>query len=311
MTGDYEYIDRQGKDTFCQKRNVRWLRQFEQSQPIDLVFEKRLSQMTVYLMDQTSVKRPALEALLAPQKASAQPDKYVLIIDEFNRANISRVLGELITLLEIDKRIGEPEALTARLPYSGKPFGVPNNLYIIGTMNTADRSIALMDTALRRRFDFREMEPDYKVLGESGAGRVPFGDGNHIELPFVLMALNDRLEFLLGRDQRIGHSYLTVVRTLAELNQRFVRQILPLLQEYFYEDWSGIAKVLSVPNDVAPFVSKAAVQAAEAFGAGPMQDLAFVDNQDRYVLAKVLTGDMYQGLYRGREAAFQNRLDAA
>jgi 5-methylcytosine-specific restriction protein B len=101
------------------------------------------------------------------------------------------------------------------------------------------------------------------------------------------------------------------VRTLEELNQRFGRQILPLLQEFFYEDWSGIAKVLRVANDVTPFISKAAIQVSNVFGAASMQDLEFVDNRDRYVLARVITGDMYQGLYRGRETAFQQRLDAA
>jgi 5-methylcytosine-specific restriction protein B len=309
VSGEYEYLDRAGKDTYCQKRAVKWLRVYEESQPINLIFAKRLSQMTVYLMDQSSINRPALEAILAPQKTNTKPDNYVLVIDEINRANISKVLGELISLLEPDKRIGENEQLKVRLPYSQKDFGVPKNLYVIGTMNTADRSIALLDTALRRRFDFTEMEPDYRVFEKPGGSSVQDETGKAIDLRYVLMAINDRLEFLLGRDQRVGHAYLTGVTTIEELNRRFVQQVIPLLKEYFYEDWGGVAKVLAVTKDVTPFVSKTSVDATMLFGSG-IDEAGYADTQERYVAERKLTGDMYRGLYAGREQKFTERLAA-
>ena len=307
VTGKYEYVDRNGKDSYCQKRAVKWIRQYDESQPIDLIFGKRLSQMTVYLMDQASIKRPALEAILAPQEDKPTPDNYVLLIDEVNRANISKVLGELISLLESDKRIGAKEELRVKLPYSQKEFGVPKNLYVIGTMNTADRSIALLDTALRRRFDFREIEPDYTVPLGTANGTISDAQGGEIDLRYVLMAINDRLEFLLGRDQRIGHAYLIGVANLTELNRRFAKQIIPLLQEYFYEDWAGIAKVLAVPKGVASFVTKHTIEAGDLFGIAASEDFGYADNRTQYVIVSGPTGDMYRGLYQGKEAKFAER----
>jgi 5-methylcytosine-specific restriction enzyme B len=249
-----------------------------------------------------------LEAILAPQQAKAAPDNFVLVIDEINRANISKVLGELISLLEVDKRIGAAEELRVRLPYSQKEFGVPKNLYVVGTMNTADRSIALLDTALRRRFEFREIDVDYTVIQGEGNGLIPDGQGGEINLRYLLMAINDRIEFLLGRDQRIGHAYLTRVVSLPELNRRFQQQIIPLLQEYFYEDWAGIAKVLAVPKGVSPFFSKRAAVASEVFGAAVIDDVALADSQDRYSIVAELTGDMYRGLYAARIPQFAAQL---
>jgi len=303
VTGEYEYVDRQGKDTYCQKRAVKWIRQYQESQPIDLIFGKRFSPMTIYLMDQSSIKRPALEAALAPREMESDAENHVLVIDEINRANISKVLGELISLLEPDKRLGAEEELRVKLPYSQKEFGVPKNLYVIGTMNTADRSIALLDTALRRRFDFREIGPDYSVLKGAGGGHIPDGNGGVVNLRYVLMIINDRLEFLLGRDQRIGHAYLTGVYTLEDLNCRFTQQIIPLLQEYFYEDWAGIAKVLAVPKGVMPFMEKNIVAATDLFGSSP-DDFSTAESRDGYFVANELTGDMYRGLYYGREEKY-------
>ena len=164
------------------------------------------------------------------QKAPA----HYLLIDEVNRANVANVFGDLITLLEADKRLGAENELWLTLPYSQERFGVPLNLFVVGTMNTTDRSIALLDIALRRRFSFREVRPDPTVLEAV--------DG--VELPQLLRIINERIECLLDRDHQIGHAYLVSVTTFAELCTAFRDRIIPLLQEYFFNDWAKIQLVL-------------------------------------------------------------------
>ncbi|EAL0169164.1 AAA family ATPase [Campylobacter jejuni] len=161
---------------------------------------------------------------------------YIIIIDEINRGNVSKIFGELITLIEPSKRIGEKEELKVTLPYSGEKFGVPKNVYIIGTMNTADRSITSLDTALRRRFEFIEMMPDVSKLSMDCEG---------INLQELLKAINTRIEYLLDREKTIGHAFFVSVENLEDLKKVFQNKIIPLLQEYFYNDYALINAVLN------------------------------------------------------------------
>jgi len=193
--------------------------------------------------------RPGVLKRLCDRARKAPDKRFSLFIDEINRGNVAKVFGELITLVEVDKRIRTDAAgkrlasckgLEVTLPYSGERFGVPANVDVIGTMNTADRSIALLDSALRRRFRFEELTPKPELL-ES----IADGEGNAIDLRQLLQALNARLSRLLHRDQTLGHSYFYHVKSFDELRRVFAREILPFLQEAFYDDWRQIRYVLA------------------------------------------------------------------
>ena len=185
-------------------------------------------------------------------RAKNDPERrYAMFVDEINRGNISKIFGELITLLEPDKRARYDEygncigGMELTLPYSGDLFGVPENLDMYGAMNTADRSIALLDTALRRRFEFEELMPDADIIpGADGAGNIEDGEGGNIDLRQLLESMNRRIRFLLDREHMIGHSYFMDIEVFADLRKVLARKVLPLLQEYFYEDWSRIQLVL-------------------------------------------------------------------
>ncbi|MCU4173795.1 AAA family ATPase [Carboxylicivirga sp. N1Y90] len=175
-------------------------------------------------------------------RARKDPDQaYAIFIDEINRGNVSQIFGELITLIEEDKREGEDNELSVVLPYSKTEFKVPPNLHIIGTMNTADRSVEALDTALRRRFSFEEMMPQPELIKDYGASE---GEIEEIDLVALLHTINKRIEVLVDRDHTIGHSYFMQAATMEDLKLVFKDKIIPLLQEYFYGDYGKIGLVL-------------------------------------------------------------------
>lgn len=241
VTGEYEFLEAAAAGYFHQMRTVRWLAVLEGNRTVQDIYDRNFVQSSLYKLDHGGLQLEVLEDIIKGQQdAGAGNQSFVLIIDEINRANISKVFGELITLLEPDKRAGKINAITVQLPSSGDSFSVPSNLYVIATMNTADRSIALLDTALRRRFDFEELQPDHTVLHSVDT----------VDLGAMLKKLNQNVEFLYDRDHTIGHAYFMNVKTLADLDVVFRRKVIPLLQEYFYED---LAKVRSVLSDDGGF----------------------------------------------------------
>lgn len=238
FAGDYEFKPRP-EGGYAHRRAVRWLWVDRDGVAVSEIYSRGFMQQSIYLLYDSELNIPALERYMNSQRndGGGEPDQFVLIIDEINRANISKVFGELITLLEADKRLNQPNAVRVRLPYSGDEFGVPSNLHILGTMNTADRSIALLDTALRRRFTFREMMPDASILEDAG-------QKCGIDLPQLLTKINERIEYLYDREHQIGHAYFTACRSQADVDEVMRHKVIPLLAEYFFEDWAKIAAVL-------------------------------------------------------------------
>lgn len=256
IIGDYRYAPSEEGLWFNQTRKVRWLRLFEPSLPKEVLFQKALSQMTLYELNPTTLRMEKLEEFLEkPASEASRTQNHVLIIDEINRGNVSRIFGELITLLEPDKRNGGSDSRSVVLPYSKKRFSVPQNLYVLGTMNTADKSLAQIDLALRRRFEFVELQPDPTQLGDLQVHGVKIAD--------LLDVLNQRIEVLLDRDHTIGHAYFwslceieNTTEREAKLAEIFQKRIIPLLQEYFFSDWERIGWVLNDPAkpDAARFI---------------------------------------------------------
>ena len=202
---------------------------------------------------------------------------YVFIIDEINRGNISKIFGELITLIEDTKRAGASEEINVTLPYSKEIFSIPQNVYIIGTMNTADRSIALIDTALRRRFDFVEIMPDSKVLENIGAGKLTIGD-QELNVARMLDVINERIKYLFDREHTIGHALFIELEnspSLETLAEIFEKKVIPLLQEYFYDDYEKIQLVLgdNAKEDEFKFILDKQVRVKEVFNGNPDIDL--------------------------------------
>ena len=221
----------------------------------------------------------------------------VFIIDEINRGNISKIFGELITLIEETKRKGETEGLSAFLPYSQEEFGVPKNVYILGTMNTADRSIALMDTALRRRFNFIEMMPDCRTIEDI----VIRQNGKEVNIGDVLDIINRRIEFLFDREHTIGHAFFTSLKngdsnSIERLADIFKNSIIPLLQEYFYDDYEKIRLVLGdnyKKDEQFQFIKKVNIVPKELFGESIRLESTALYSLNEDALGKV---ESYQGI---------------
>jgi hypothetical protein len=274
VEGDYEYAPRPD-GRYSHRRKVSWLWSDPDGVPVgELSPDIRFSLDTIYELPRTRLNLQVLERLLnsaSDGEGDIGPDggdllPHVLIIDEINRANVSKVFGELITLIEPDKRLGMPNALKVRLPYSKREFGVPANLHIIGTMNTADRSIALLDTALRRRFRFEEMAPDTSIPAFIAAE-------NSTELPLgaVLNTMNRRIEYLVDRDHRIGHAFFIGCETKADVDAVMRDKVIPLLQEFFFDDWNRLAAVLGEKDKGGNFLTCEVIEDPMGEGGEPLK----------------------------------------
>jgi 5-methylcytosine-specific restriction protein B len=275
VTGDYRFeesslVPKGLIEDYQHVRPVKWLYKNLELPIGPINDDKTFTLKTVYQMHrlrwsdlQAYLESHGNKPDIAPTAGVEALNPYVLIIDEINRGNISRILGELITLIEPSKREGAEEGLETLLPYSKKPFAVPRNVYLIGTMNTADRSLTGMDVALRRRFVFREMPPQPDLLkGIEVEG---------IAIDQLLAVLNQRIEALLDRDHCLGHAYFMALRenpTMGKLAEIFRSQVLPLLQEYFFDDWQRIQWVLNDhrKHEDFQFVSVRSLDSAVLFG---------------------------------------------
>jgi len=338
VEGEYYWGDNSPFGYF-QFRKIEWLAKNINQNP-ELFFNKKITQQSIYQFYDIDVKKESFIQFFTKNTDESKLKPHVLIIDEINRGNVSQIFGELITLLEEDKRMGNKEGLEVTLPYSKETFSVPSNLYIIGTMNTADRSVEALDTALRRRFSFIEMPPDKDLLSPSAVfwrlmkkyGAVPWDDDEYqkketllfdllgaddfvknnkysfwekfvkdkkeelfskehfkgyYHLDILLEKINCRIEKLLDKDHLIGHSYFMNVYSMDDLKNTFYRNIIPLLQEYFFGDYGKIGLVLG-----AGFVEMDKSEGDFADFSG-YEDIAELDERRIYRIKK--EGDWKEG----------------
>ena len=281
ITGECEYDHI--KETQHRTRKVKWLVKDIEIDILPFLPNGRKQLPTSYLYPCDYIGMDSISKMIEEYQIGSEVyfdheiKPYVFIIDEINRGNISKIFGELITLIEDTKRAGAAEAMEAILPYSGEPFSVPNNVYIIGTMNTADRSIALMDTALRRRFEFVEMMPNTEVLESFGIGTIVV-DGDELNVAKMLKLINQRIEYLYDREHTIGHAFFRKLKddpSLETLASIFEKNVIPLLQEYFYEDYEKIQLVLgdNAKADEFKFVLDKPLKIKDIFNGNPDIDL--------------------------------------
>ncbi len=233
IKGEYKY-ERFPSFPYHHIRDVEWIATNLNANP-SLFVDKKISQQTIYQFNNDDIKIDDLESKFS-KLDDEKTKEYVLIIDEINRGNVSGIFGELITLLEKDKRSGANEEIEVALPYSKELFKVPSNLHIIGTMNTADRSVEALDTALRRRFSFTEVTPNIEVLSKE--------EVEEIDIRKLLKTINDRIELLIDKDHKIGHSYFINIKNINDLKRTFEKNVIPLLEEYFFGNYGKIGLVL-------------------------------------------------------------------
>ena len=284
VASEYKYQD--DAEDFRHRRKVQWLWSAAspgQARSVSDIYDGQFVMGSLYRLDQGALKLPALQELLAPpgRQGDVPALPYVLVIDEINRANVSKVFGELITLIEPDKREDAPNSLSVTLPYSGETFSVPGNLHLVGTMNSADRSVALIDTALRRRFEFQEVPPDPNVLRD----KVIEG----VDLSMLLQRINERVEYLLDRDHLIGHAFLTRCITLKDLDHEFRHTVIPLLAEYFHDDWDKLRAVLNETAEDGRFIIRSRLPTPQGMEDG-------VDRFRYRVRVEPFTADAFKAL---------------
>ncbi len=273
VAGDYFY-DEESPIRHRHFRPVEWIVK-DAEIPVEEVYEKKLSQQTIYSLNKKWIKKEFFIPERENKTDKLKDENFVLIIDEISRGNVSQIFGELITLIEKDKRAGMEEALKVTLPYSKQKFSVPSNLYIIGTMNTADRSVEALDTALRRRFSFLEMMPDADLVSSHGKTGNDDGMVEDINLVELLETINERLSYLLDEDHQIGHSFFMNVSDTDDLKMVFRDNIVPLLKEFFYNDFGKVRLVLG-----DKFVKK--------IDAGEAKPEFAADEDDDYILDKTV-----------------------
>ncbi|MBO0593125.1 AAA family ATPase [Cellulophaga sp. E16_2] len=248
VVGDYEYVEDSpfpNNADWKHFRKVEWIFTDKHISAKE-VYNKNLQQQTIYKLEKKEVKKDFFvkDKIVDTLKLPKNPKNFVLIVDEINRGNVSSIFGELITLIEKDKRAGTDEELSVILPYSKTKFKVPQNVYIVGTMNTADRSIEALDTALRRRFSFKEMPPKASLILSEGKLKESQGNIGDIDVVKILETINNRIEKLIDKDHKIGHAYFMDIENESELKSAFNNKVIPLLEEYFFGDFGKISLVL-------------------------------------------------------------------
>lgn len=285
ITGEYEWHDEYAH--LKRLRKVSWLVKGIRENILAMNGGTTMTLASVYRLSNIAISDVyKLIEKYQPAKAIAptRKENYVFIIDEINRGNISKIFGELITLIEESKRVGKKEGMKTLLPYSMKPFGVPENVYIIGTMNTADRSIATIDTALRRRFEFKEMLPDPEVVATISVGNLSIKE--------LLTRMNRRIAVLYDREHTIGHAYfmpLVKDNRTEKLAEIFKNKVIPLLQEYFYEDYEKIRLVLAdnqKKDERDQFIQRTTIKPNELFGStdvGIDEGYTYAINEDAFM----------------------------